>query len=229
VSRPSISCIITAWNDELYVGEALESVLIQDYHPFEVIVVDDGSTDATSEIVRAFGDRVSYVHQANAGCSAARNTGIRESGGDLIAFLDADDIWLPGKLDRQASEFDLRPELHACFTFAVNFWIDELREEAERFRGHRIAKPLPAYGASTMMTRTSIYEDFGWFDPDQDFGQTVEWVLRVKSNGAIVDHIPDVLTRRRIHKSNRSRDQDGKARDDFLHMLKEHLDRQRST
>ena len=226
--RPLISCVITAWNDELYLGEAVESILSQAYEPFELIVVDDGSTDGTADVVAGFGDRLRYVHQPNAGCSAARNLGIRESNGDLIAFLDADDLWLPGKLDRQAAEFDSRPELDACFTFAVNFWIEELQDEAERFKDHRISKPLPAYGASTMMTRRTVYDRFGWFDAEQDYGQTVEWVLRMKSGGAVVDHIPDVLTRRRIHRRNRSRDQDRKARDDFLHMLKTHLDRQRS-
>ena len=88
--------------------------------------------------------------------------------------------------------------------------------------------PLPAYAATTLMTRKSVFDRYGWFDTEQDFGQTVEWVLRVKSGGAIVDHISDVLARRRIHKSNRSRTQDAKARDDVLQILKSHLDRQRS-
>jgi len=78
------------------------------------------------------------------------------------------------------------------------------------------------------MTRMSVFDRYGWYDTEQDFGQTVEWVLRIKSGGAVVDHISDVLARRRIHKSNRSRTQDARARDDVLHILKSHIDRQRS-
>lgn len=228
MKRPLVSCVVTAWNDELYIAEALQSILQQEYDPFEVIVVDDGSTDGTERQIARFGDRVQYIFQENSGCSGARNTGIRASQGELVAFLDADDLWVQGKLDRQVSEFQQRTELDVCFTFAQNFWIDELREEARRFEGHRIARPLPAYAASTMMTRISTFDTYGWFDVEQDFGQTVEWVLRVKSGGAVVDHISDVLTRRRIHTSNRSRDQDGRAREDVLHILKSHLDRQRT-
>jgi glycosyltransferase involved in cell wall biosynthesis len=228
MSVPAVSCIVTAWNDERYLGDAIESILAQDYPDFEVLVVDDGSTDGTADVVLGFGHRVRYVYQSNAGCSAARNTGIRETAGEFIAFLDADDLWVPQKLQSQVAAFQSRADLDACFTYAQNFWIDELKDEEERFQDHRISKPLPAYAASTLMTRRSLFDRFGWFDIEQDYGQTVEWVIRVRSAGALVDHIPDVLTRRRIHDRNRSREQSGKARDDFLHMLKTHLDRQRS-
>ncbi|RMG30821.1 MAG: glycosyltransferase family 2 protein [Gammaproteobacteria bacterium] len=107
----TIAAVIPAWNAAPWIARAIESVLAQSRPPEELIVVDDGSTDATAEIVRGFGDRVRLVSQANRGLSAARNAGIRAAGTDWIAFLDADDYWQPGKLEAQARLLADRPEL----------------------------------------------------------------------------------------------------------------------
>lgn len=98
---PTVSVVIAAYNAEAFIQEALDSVLAQTYRDYEVIVVDDGSTDATAERVRRYGEAVRLVQQANAGSAAARNRGIQEARGTYVAFLDADDLWLPEKLERQ--------------------------------------------------------------------------------------------------------------------------------
>lgn len=98
------SVIIPAYNTEAYVGEAIESVLIQHDVQMEIIVVDDGSTDKTLDVVKSFGDRVRLVNQANQGPSAARNNGARAAKGNVLAFLDADDIWFPDKLIKQSEK-----------------------------------------------------------------------------------------------------------------------------
>ena len=110
---PRVSVIIPAYNASRFIRETLESVLAQSYRDFEVVVVDDGSTDATRELVESFAQRVAQppsavrcIRQANAGPSAARNRGIREARGTLIAFVDADDLWLPEKLAEQVPLFD---------------------------------------------------------------------------------------------------------------------------
>jgi len=103
---PAVSVIIPAYNSERYIQETLDSVLAQTWKDLEVVVVDDGSTDSTCEIVRACGEPVRLVEQANAGPSPARNHGIREARGEFVAFVDSDDLWTPDKLERQMALFD---------------------------------------------------------------------------------------------------------------------------
>lgn len=100
-NAPLFSVIIPTYNSAAYIAEAIESVLVQTYQNFEIVVVDDGSTDGTRAILVPCSDRITYLSQANRGPSAARNLGIQHSRGELIGFLDADDIWLPNKLERQ--------------------------------------------------------------------------------------------------------------------------------
>ena len=102
----SISVVIPAYNAEGCVVRAVESVLAQSRPAMEVIVVDDGSRDATAAVAERFGPAVRVLRQANGGPAAARNHGVREAGGEWIAFLDADDAWLPQKLERQAEKLD---------------------------------------------------------------------------------------------------------------------------
>src|SRR5947209_2263946 len=97
----STSAVIPVRNGAEYIADAIRSVLDQTAPPLECLVIDDGSTDATPEIVRSFGTRVAYVCQSHAGVSAARNHGARRARGELVAFLDHDDVWLPTKLERQ--------------------------------------------------------------------------------------------------------------------------------
>src|SRR6267143_7088888 len=98
-----VSAIIPTYNREAVVTHAVESILNQTYSHIEVIVVDDGSTDGTQERLLKYGSRITVIAQKNAGPAAARNRGIRASRGQLIAFLDSDDLWLPNKLERQIS------------------------------------------------------------------------------------------------------------------------------
>ena len=106
-----ISVIIPACNAAAWIGRAIDSVLGQTRAADEIIVVDDGSTDATADRVRSYGERVCLIRQANAGVSAARNAGIRAAKNEWIAFLDADDEWLPGKLAVQTGLLERNPEL----------------------------------------------------------------------------------------------------------------------
>jgi glycosyltransferase involved in cell wall biosynthesis len=123
-----VSVITIFYNAADFLGEAVESVLAQDYRDFELLLVDDGSTDAGSAIARAFAerepDRVRYLrHRAgeNRGMSASRNLGMAEARGELIAFIDADDRWRPNKLAEQTAIFDRFPDVDACCG-AVNYW-----------------------------------------------------------------------------------------------------------
>lgn len=142
---PLVTCIVPVFNGESYLSETLDSLLAQSYHPIEIIVVDDGSTDGTPAIVRRYGQQIRYLRQANAGAATARNLGLTAARGEFVAFLDADDLWHREKLDRQMVRFQARPELDYCLAHVQNFWIPELAEEEKKFRGHRISQPLPGY------------------------------------------------------------------------------------
>src|SRR5690349_14699879 len=98
--NPLVSIILPVYNGERFLAQAIESALAQTYSRYELVVVDDGSTDASGEIARSY-EQVSYIWQKNGGSGAARNRGLEAISGDYVAFLDADDLWLPDKLDLQ--------------------------------------------------------------------------------------------------------------------------------
>ena len=111
-----MSVVIPTYNREALIGAAVESVLRQSYKHIEIIVVDDGSTDRTRQVVQAYGERVRYVHQANAGAASARNRGLREARGEFIALLDSDDEWFAWKLDAQVHVLDRYPDIGMVWT-----------------------------------------------------------------------------------------------------------------
>jgi len=113
---PLVSIVIPAYNAAGYIAATVDSARAQDYKPKEIIVVDDGSTDATAAICARYGRRIKYIKQKNAGPGAARNRGIEAARGELIAFLDADDAWLPGKLTRQVRLMRAKPRPGLSFT-----------------------------------------------------------------------------------------------------------------
>lgn len=113
---PAVSVVIPAYNAAACVARAVDSVLAQSWTDRELLVVDDGSRDGTVAVLGAYGDRVRVLTQANAGPAAARNLGLRQARGRYVAFLDADDWWLPSKLSRQVELLDQRPEVGFCST-----------------------------------------------------------------------------------------------------------------
>jgi glycosyltransferase involved in cell wall biosynthesis len=126
---PLVSVILAVYNREGSVGRAVRSVLAQTYYPFELIVVDDGSTDGTRDVVEGFGAPVKLVRQAHAGAYAARNLGLRHARGEFVAFIDSDDAWLPDKLAAQVPLMR-RPEVGVVFGDVVH--VSEPRENAPR-------------------------------------------------------------------------------------------------
>lgn len=225
--NPLVSCIVPVFNGALYLSEALESIFAQSYQPLEVIVVDDGSTDDTPAVIARFADRIRSARQENAGPASARNRGIELARGPLIAFLDADDLWHADKLQEQVACLAERPDADGCVTHTQNFWIDELRAEAEQHRDHRVAQPLPAYLASTLTARRSVFETIGRFDTALGFGHSTDWFLRARAHGVVIVEIPLVRYYRRLHHSNRSRRMGHQSREEFLQLVKSHLDRKR--
>lgn len=226
--KPSlISCIIPVFNGERYLREALDSILAQTYRPLEIIVADDGSTDGTAAVVASYGEKVTYLRRDNAGPAAARNLGVQVAQGEFVAFLDADDLWHPEKLARQMARFQTRPELDLCVTHVQNFWIPELQAEAARLRDHRIMQPLPGYVTATLLSRRTLFERIGQFNPTLEHGDAQDWFLRATEYGAVIELLSDVLLYRRLHQANRSRLRSAASLDEHLQLIKASLDRRR--
>jgi glycosyltransferase involved in cell wall biosynthesis len=164
-----VSIIIPTYNRGWIIKEAIESVLAQDFIDFELIVVDDGSTDNTSEILHSYREDITVFQQNNKGVSAARNRGLSEASGRFIAFLDSDDLWLPQKLSRQVDFFNSNPDALICQTEEI--WIrNNVRvnpKKRHKKPSGMIFEPslaLCLVSPSAVMIRRSLFEKIGGFD-----------------------------------------------------------------
>ena len=212
----TVSCIVPVYNGETFLAEALDSIIAQSEPPFEIIVVDDGSTDGTPEVIRRYGERIRYERQDNAGPAAARNTGLGLANGELIAFLDADDLWHAEKLARQSARFIARPELGISLTRGHNFWIPELAHEEERLRGSLTG----AVSIGSLVARRTLFDKIGFFDAAARHKDVIGWLIRASHDGAVVEILPDVLIFRRIHHTNMSRNRGGEDANELLALAK---------
>jgi glycosyltransferase involved in cell wall biosynthesis len=171
-----ISVIIPTYNRASFLKEAITSVLEQDFfrcagpeHSFELFIVDDGSNDDTRKIVESFGRQAIYHHQRHQGVSAARNLGLKLSRGDLIAFLDSDDLWKREKIGTQVSFFKAFPEAKVCYTEEI--WVRRgIRlnpgKKHQKYSGWIFDKVLPLclLSLSSCLFRSEVFEDIGIFD-----------------------------------------------------------------
>lgn len=152
---PRVSVVMPTFNCALYVGRAVDSVLNQTYRDYELVVVDDGSTDNTADIVARYEDKITYCYQNNSGVSAARNRALKNSGGEFIAYLDADDLWYPQKLERQIEFLDGHKEcglLHSEVSV-----IDEQNEIVHaRFNGETARAVPQGYCKDDLLRRCHI-------------------------------------------------------------------------
>lgn len=168
-SNPSISVIIPTYNRCWILKEAIDSVLSQEYTNFEVIVVDDGSDDATAALLSSYGDDITIIYQENRGVSTARNVGILMAKGDYIAFLDSDDMWLPDKLSCQVDFFQSHPEAAICQTDEI--WIRNGVRVNPKSRHKKpsgmIFEPslqLCLVSPSAVMIQKNLFEEIGLFN-----------------------------------------------------------------
>jgi glycosyltransferase involved in cell wall biosynthesis len=183
---PRVSAIIPTYNRKGFVLEAIGSVLEQTYGDYELIVVDDGSVDGTGEAIQQYGENVRYVYQDNNGVSTARNHGIELAGGEFIAFLDSDDLWLPEKLAVQVIFMDEHPEARICYTDEI--WIRRgvrvnPRKKHAKYSGEIYAKCLPLciISPSSVLMRRGLFEEVGTFDPSLPVCEDYDLWLRVAS------------------------------------------------
>jgi len=189
---PKVSVVVPLYNKEDHITSAIQSVLGQDFADLELIVVNDGSTDGSAEAVKPFLDRIVYEEQPNSGPGAARNRGIELARGEYIAFLDADDEWLPDKLSSQVQFMDERDDIMWC---SVNAWMHT--DKATEPRGTLIAwngdesgwqiiddwflESAERHVTATpgVLIRKEVLEIVGMFDPDIPSGQDMDMWIRI--------------------------------------------------
>ena len=223
----SVTCIVPVYNGARFLTEALESVLSQEVDDLDVLVVDDGSTDDTSEVLASFGARIRVVRQSNAGPAAARNRGIAETDSEFVAFQDCDDLWTPGRLRAQLGAFAERPGLEICGGMVQNFWMPELAAEAAGYAGTPFSKPQPGYTFPTVLARREVFERIGAIDVSLSVGEDNDWFLRARDAGVEQHVLPEVVLRRRLHSGNLTRG-DLASREALLRNMKASLDRRRA-
>lgn len=218
VFRPTISVIIPVYNGATFIGEALESVFGQTLCPTEIIVVDDGSTDATAaqvlQIAQARGFKIKLLRTRNQGNGAAKNAGLRLAQGSFVAFLDADDRWLPNKLEAQLAHLQADPNLAyvLCRMRAVlepgTRWPRHLNE------AHYRQDPT-LYAPSALLARRTAFDRLGEFNPDYRYGNDGDWFIRARDAGLAMVVVDQVLVEKRIHGDNVSHQTETMTRELF--------------
>lgn len=221
---PDLSVIITAYNSERFIERSLESVLAQSVQPQEIIVIDDGSADQTAEIVQRYNNRVRYIYQENQGPSAARNTGIRSTQNEFIAFLDADDYWPSDKLERQ---YAMLQQNKAADLIWDRVKIIYESAESQRFTNETVdedAAPITCLGAALFRRRS--FEKVGLFDHTLRISEDWDWHNRAYEYPLTVLKTSEVALYYCRHTDNLTKDLKELTRFS-VHLLKQTLDRRR--
>ena len=195
-----VSVVIPMFDNAAHVGEAIESALAQTYPVLEILVLDDGSTDESRDVAARFGPPVQLMARRHAGQGATRNVGAALTRGEVLAFLDADDVWLP---EKTALQVEVLAADEACR--------DGLRSgRAVLQPGARAGRGAPAARArrgaraapGAMAVRTEAFRRVGGFREDVTFGDFVDWYARAQDAGLRSHVVDDVVLRRRIHAAN---------------------------
>lgn len=184
---PRVSVVIPTYNRGRFIKNAIMSVLAQTYKDYEIIVVDDGSTDDTWKIVKKFGDKVRYIYQKNRGPSAARNTGIKHANGKYIAFLDSDDRFLPKKLEKQMNFIKKNPNCRYLYTWYYNVNSKGKRTKLRKSMVFKKREYLQyalyirkfMIRTSTLLVEKKVFEKTGLFNEKYWFSQDWDMWLRI--------------------------------------------------
>ena len=217
-AAPTVSVVIKAYNHAAYVRQTIESVLSQSFQDFEIVAVDDGSTDGTSDVLRSFGDRRIHVAALpeNRGISAAMNAAIGRARGRYLAILNSDDWALPGRLQKQAAFLDSNPGV--SLVFGLPRFVDEAGEPTAGFNDFRLPLGFPDFSgrtwlrqfffgnnclcAPTAMVRRTAYEEVGPYDPRLALLGDLDMWLRMLVAGHNIHVLPDELTAFRVRNNN---------------------------
>lgn len=214
-AEPSISVVIPVRNGESFFPSAMDSILAQQYRNLEVVLIDDGSTDGLADRLKHCPEFVKYIRQEQQGQAAARNRGIRNSGADLIAFLDIDDLWTNRHLRTLVHALQENPEAGIAQGLMRQFWIAPGGRyySTEPYRG-------PYLGSSVF--RRSVFHQLGLFDEGMPYGEDTDFFFRCWENDVVKTHVQDVSLLYRRHPQNTSH---GHNRTAHLLVIKRRIER----
>ena len=206
--HPLVSVVIPAYNGRELIARTIESILAQTWPAVEVIVVDDGSTDGTSEVVARFGDRIRFFQQKNSGCAAARNLGLLHAKGEFVAVLDQDDLWVPHKLERQIPRFGEDPKIGVVYA-GIEFFLIHSGEvtatyyPSEEPTVHDVLGHM-TLALQTMVFRRSALDQIGLFDASLVGTDDWDISIRMAAQFRIVG-INEILGRVGLHQEQAGR------------------------
>ena len=224
--NPLMSVMIGVFDAAQYIGEAIESVLAQDYEPIELIVVDDGSTDGSGKVAQGF-KGVHVIRQDNSGNGAARNRAVEAATGELYAFLDADDRFTPGKLRLQKAALDADPNLDMVFGHVQEFLSPELDEQTRAGLRPPAPEPMPWTAPNLMLIRRESFHRVGPFTTAVRVGVTVDWFARAAEAGLRHAILPEVVLERRLHTQNNGL-RESASRSQYLEVIRQAMERRRA-
>ena len=205
-----LSVVIPAYDTFATIGETIDSIVAQTVMPDEIIVVDGGSTDGTGEHPSLTGSTIRVISQGHGGAPSAVNRGVEEAKGDLVAFLDADDLWLPDKLALQISALEEDPDLSGVTGHFESF-ICPAASRSERASWRVPEGPQPGWLLPAFLVRRSVLDRVGAFDEGLSRGYGVDWFARFRASGETAKLLAQTIVRRRIHRGSLS--QPSTARD----------------
>ena len=200
-----VSVIIPVYNAERFLLEAVESVRRQGYQPMEIIIVDDGSTDSSASLISNLGDDIRFFSQEQQGPSAARNQGLAMARGDLIAFLDADDIWPQGRLHLQLERLQQDPSLEVVMGRTQYFGLLSAHRRKIRFEGPDNTAIIMHLGSA--LIRKLTFEKVGNFDESLSSFEDLDWFMRAREKGVSMLILKHITLQYRMHERNYSRTQ----------------------
>jgi glycosyltransferase involved in cell wall biosynthesis len=221
-----LSVIIPAFNATRYMAEALKSVLAQLPTDSEVLVIDDGSTDDTAAMAESYGPPIRVIRAAHGGIAASVNRGLEEARGALIASIDADDRWHPGKTALQMAALEADPSLDLVFGYVHQFLSPELTD-TDTGRYEITDEPISGLNRGSMLMRREAWQRVGLFRTELLLGEFIEWYARALDAGLKTRVLPDVVYERRVHGTNtviREREAYG----DYVRVVKATMDRRRA-
>lgn len=222
-----VSVVIPCFNAAPYVGEAIESVLTQVRRDDEVIVIDDGSTDNSAQIIAEFGKRIRYQHQDNQGISAARNSGLALTTGAFVGFLDADDLWSQRSLSLRLGCLTANPDIHCAFGWVQPFISPDMPPDVRSTIGD-IGETQPGRVAGSLLMRRAVIAQVGHFNREFRIGETMDWVARIDAAGFRSHDVGEIVLRRRVHGANTVIKQRN-MRNDYLRVLRAAITRRRES
>jgi glycosyltransferase involved in cell wall biosynthesis len=221
-----VSAIVTCFNGAAFVADAIASIRRQRVAALEIVVIDDGSTDETAAVIASLGgDDLHYYAQHNQGLPQARNAGLNKSTGDIITFLDQDDVWADDKLEIQLALLEKHPGLQLVVGYQQKMRLASAADGCLQFEA--FGEPGPALSMGGAAIRRGVFDKVGQFDPMQRYCDDWDWYMRAREMGIKILMHADVVLNYRRHDRNMTNDVDLGNQQTLL-MLKKSLDRRRT-